>query len=147
MRSLKDEFLADEIRARLAEHDAKAEKMRLARRKSWAKNLEENRTNLREKHRAIKSAVVDALGGTCHDCGGKFHPACFDFDHIEPSEKSANVSQLCGSSFDRAMQEAAKCELVCANCHRIRTTKSEKVSSKIRSSRRSSHLAGKGGAA
>jgi hypothetical protein len=43
-----------------------------------------------------------------------------DFDHI--GSKEANISALMSrSGLDRLVKEIAKCEVVCANCHRIRT--------------------------
>jgi hypothetical protein len=45
-----------------------------------------------------------------------------DFDHVR-GEKVANVSVLVagGASRRRVLAEIAKCEVVCANCHRERT--------------------------
>jgi len=47
----------------------------------------------------------------------------FEFDHLPGSEKANNVSWLAkmGRSVEKLMAEIAKCEVVCANCHRIRT--------------------------
>lgn len=42
-----------------------------------------------------------------------------DFDHLDGSTKLAKVSSL--TSFQQILDEAAKCEVVCANCHRLRT--------------------------
>lgn len=58
----------------------------------------------------------------CMDCGGRFHPWQLDFDHIG-EDKSFNVSTAVaeGKSLNRIKLEVAKCELVCANCHRHRT--------------------------
>jgi hypothetical protein len=45
-----------------------------------------------------------------------------DFDHIS-GEKKNNVGTMVahGHSRQAVMDEIAKCDLVCANCHRIRT--------------------------
>ena len=54
------------------------------------------------------------------DCG-KFYPACvMDFDHTA-DDKLSGVSTLASASRKTIDVEIAKCELVCANCHRIRT--------------------------
>jgi hypothetical protein len=42
-----------------------------------------------------------------------------DFDHKPGFEKVKNVSQA--NTFAMVESEMAKCDLVCANCHRIRT--------------------------
>lgn len=54
----------------------------------------------------------------CADCGGNFHPAAMDFD---PTEKVANVGNMMNNSKVVRELEISKCEIVCANCHRVRT--------------------------
>jgi hypothetical protein len=46
-----------------------------------------------------------------------------DFDHREGELKTDNVANLVASphSMKKLLEEIAKCDLVCANCHRIRT--------------------------
>ena len=59
----------------------------------------------------------------CADCGRQFQPHQMDFDHRDPATKSFNVmtgrAMLMATS--RLMAEVAKCDVVCANCHRART--------------------------
>ena len=44
-----------------------------------------------------------------------------DFDHVR-GQKHANVMELIKSlSKKKIDEEIAKCEIVCSNCHRIRT--------------------------
>lgn len=61
----------------------------------------------------------------CTDCKVVFPPECMDFDHLPGSTKVNNVGTMVvhGWSREKVMLEIAKCELVCANCHRIRTRK------------------------
>jgi hypothetical protein len=58
----------------------------------------------------------------CMDCGRKFPTCCMDFDHTG-EDKVEIVSRLVGSMApkERILAEIAKCDLICANCHRIRT--------------------------
>ena len=56
----------------------------------------------------------------CTDCGERFPPEAMDFDHVT-QRKDANVSDLANASAERLLAEVARCELVCANCHRTRT--------------------------
>jgi len=67
--------------------------------------------------------VLDQLRSVpCADCGGRFAQCSMDFDHRDPSTKIARVTSLVGrASIDRILAEAAKCDIVCANCHRLRT--------------------------
>lgn len=60
----------------------------------------------------------------CMDCGGSFPPECMDFDHVR-GRKLFNIGNAStgGIAKKRVLKEIAKCDLVCANCHRIRTAK------------------------
>jgi hypothetical protein len=59
----------------------------------------------------------------CMDCGGTFPFECMDFDHVRGT-KLGNLNKLfTGAAMETILAEIAKCELVCSNCHRIRTRK------------------------
>ena len=61
-------------------------------------------------------------GQPCADCGGQFHHSAMTWDHLPGEEKLDNVSSLLTRhSRKRILTEISKCELVCANCHAIRT--------------------------
>ena len=59
----------------------------------------------------------------CNDCGESFERYLMDFDHRKPSEKSFGVANGRALLKSRAalIEEAAKCDIVCANCHALRT--------------------------
>ena len=57
----------------------------------------------------------------CMDCGYAVAAVALDFDHRPGEEKLANVANLVTASAERLYAEIAKCDVVCANCHRIRT--------------------------
>lgn len=58
----------------------------------------------------------------CIDCGEK-DPIVLEYDH--KGHKLKNVCNIIatGYSLDNLKKEIAKCEVVCANCHRRRTSK------------------------
>ena len=70
----------------------------------------------REYVRAVKQK------SSCTDCGNADWRV-LEFDHLPGSGKVAALSKLVerGVSLARLDEEMSKCELVCANCHRIRT--------------------------
>lgn len=79
-------------------------------------------TYLRELKRARKLKIIDMLGGKCVDCNSAFpgHPEVLDLDHVT-GEKVRAIGNLLSSKWERLLAEVEKCELVCSNCHRIRT--------------------------
>jgi hypothetical protein len=57
----------------------------------------------------------------CIDCGEP-DPVVLEFDHRDPRTKRADVSRLIHTSTLPAVRaELLKCDVRCANCHRIRT--------------------------
>jgi len=57
----------------------------------------------------------------CVDCGINYPYYVMDFDHVR-GQKHANVMELVSTlSKKKIDEEIAKCEIVCSNCHRIRT--------------------------
>ncbi len=57
----------------------------------------------------------------CLDCGIKYPYYVMDFDHVR-GKKHKNVMELIPTlSKKKIDEEIAKCEIVCSNCHRVRT--------------------------
>ena len=73
----------------------------------------------RKKEFGDKLAKIKEMAG-CMDCGIN-NPIILDFDHIK--DKKYNISQMIrdGFSWKAIAKEIEKCEVVCSNCHRIRT--------------------------
>lgn len=69
---------------------------------------------LRQQLRKLKEETP------CADCGERYPYYVMDFDH-GGSEKVDGVARLAGKNIYAALREAKKCEIVCANCHRIRS--------------------------
>jgi hypothetical protein len=79
---------------------------------------------LGEKRRRFEYVQRLKVEARCPDCGGKFHSVAMDFDHVSGAKVqhiSRMVSQPHHYSWDALLAEIAKCEIVCANCHRVRT--------------------------
>lgn len=63
-------------------------------------------------------------GKPCADCGATFPAYVMDFDHLNPESKINSIGKIGSKGLYTAkavIEEIKKCELVCANCHRIRT--------------------------
>lgn len=83
---------------------------------SYYRHHEANKTKLRESKRNRKADVLQAIGITaCQVCGYDRYLGALDFHHPNADDKDAIVLTL---SFDAAIAEARKCQVLCANCHR-----------------------------
>ncbi len=74
------------------------------------------------RQRAARDWLRELRRVPCMDCGESFEPHVMDFDHRDRSQKQFNVA---GRNLLRrrgtVLAEVAKCDIVCANCHRMRT--------------------------
>lgn len=71
-----------------------------------------------EQMRLIKTS------SPCMDCNSFYPAECMDFDHRDGEKKISMVSTMAiNGTSAKMLAEIAKCDLVCANCHRIRTAK------------------------
>ena len=74
-----------------------------------------------ELHRQM---IREAKNVPCADCGRRYPHYVMDFDHRPGEKKCFNVSIAAGQprlSWAKLAAEIAKCDVVCANCHRERT--------------------------
>lgn len=65
--------------------------------------------------------VVDAKSRPCADCGIQYPYYVMDFDHREGVLKEFSLHSVHGVTKRAILTEIAKCDVVCANCHRERT--------------------------
>ena len=82
-----------------------------------------------ERHKMMKEKAVEYLGGTCIDCGlHSEYAEVYDFHHRDPEEKSMGITRMINTSksWEKIREELDKCDLLCANCHRIRHAKEDK---------------------
>lgn len=82
--------------------------------------------------KAIKKKIVkDARSVPCMDCKRTYPIECMGFDHLPQYEKCFNICwELSSHTIQEVYDEIAKCEVVCANCHRIRTANRKRKSQK-----------------
>jgi 5-methylcytosine-specific restriction endonuclease McrA len=58
----------------------------------------------------------------CAHCGYKEHAVALDFHHINPEEKTIEVSRVWKTGWkqqEKLKKEIEKCIILCANCHRV----------------------------
>ena len=77
---------------------------------------------LRRRRAERRRLLIQMAGGKCVDCGYSEHIAPLEFDHRPGEPKAGATSDLLyKAAFDKAISEIAYCDLVCSNCHQIRT--------------------------
>jgi hypothetical protein len=78
----------------------------------------------KRKRDVLKAALIDLMGNRCSVCRLSFPHCVFDFHHL--GNKTEGMSRmLLNCSMQAVAKEAAKCVLMCANCHRQETCKEE----------------------
>lgn len=104
------------------------------RRKAWRDNYNKNssfkRIRIKErskiyraKNRAFVLLYLSKKG--CCECGEN-DISVLEFDHINPSEKLADISVMVRSvGLDKLEKEISKCRVMCCNCHRRYTKKQQ----------------------
>jgi hypothetical protein len=89
----------------------------------YRRNRELELQRVRVRQAGMVELLRDLRRVPCTDCGGQFKPHQMDFDHRDPSTKAFRVmsGRAMLMSTERVLAEVAKCDVVCVNCHRIRT--------------------------
>lgn len=103
--------------------------------KYWQKYYEANKEDVKRRAAAHskatrqkkRQAIIDAKSKPCMDCGVEYPYYKMQFDHVR-GEKKFNIANAGHDSWGYVswkdlLEEIAKCEVVCANCHCGRTWK------------------------
>lgn len=89
----------------------------------YRKKRNESRFASSQARKQKKKDLVNSYKAVpCADCKNTYIPWVMEFDHRVPSEKRDNVSAMCDDNYSLVALtlEISKCDVVCANCHRIR---------------------------
>lgn len=78
-----------------------------------------NYENQQDRGFQRKIDLTNQFGGQCKSCGYKKNYACLSFHHLNPSTKKfgLDLRNCSNRSWEALTEEAAKCELLCLNCH------------------------------
>ncbi len=90
-----------------------------ARTATWRKAHPKKYREGYERSHAEKKAILDkARAGGCSRCE-ESDLACLDFHHRDGGEtKEGHIGYIRRFSIERILAEIAKCDVLCANCHR-----------------------------
>ncbi|HQU85871.1 MAG TPA: hypothetical protein PKY59_22265 [Pyrinomonadaceae bacterium] len=90
---------------------------------SKVKHLKNPQKNERTKNKRIeiRKYILSVLQtNICADCGISDWRV-LEFDHKDRKSKKFNLADSTQYSLNKVKDEIAKCDIVCANCHNIRT--------------------------
>ena len=89
----------------------------------YSENKSQYRLSVRRRQYEMDEFIRSQKQNPCKDCKNSFHFAAMQFDHLDGKKKVIILSQISrmGWSKERVLEEIAKCDLVCANCHAVRT--------------------------
>lgn len=92
---------------------------------SYDKHRDSYFLRAKKRDKELDALVYKAKDIPCADCGRKYPHYVMDFDHVGSERKFLNICRMRARrfAFDKILSEIAKCEVVCSNCHRIRTNK------------------------
>ncbi len=73
-----------------------------------------------ERYHRRRSEWISSKGGKCVQCGTTDK---LEIDHIDPLEKTYNIGTiLSGGSEQKVQDELAKCQVLCYDCHKAKTS-------------------------
>jgi 5-methylcytosine-specific restriction endonuclease McrA len=68
--------------------------------------------------RRAKLRLIAEAGGCCRICGYDRYSGALHFHHVDPSQKEFGLARRGFTrSIEKMRAEAAKCVLLCSNCH------------------------------
>ena len=88
--------------------------------KKWG---EENKEHRREQRKEKRVYCIEYLGGKCVKCGTTHN---LQFDHIKREGKKYEITRRLSNNLNNLKEELDKCQLLCYDCHKIKT-KSERT--------------------
>jgi hypothetical protein len=91
----------------------------IERSKLWQKKYYSSKKPYIRKY-SKKKEFIQYFGGKCSICAYGDCLAALEFHHLNPEEKEFNLAKVAISedSWDKCVEEASKCILVCNRCHR-----------------------------
>ena len=88
-----------------------------ARMRNWRKEHSERYLATARRSYAKRDEWLRGFKAKCKYCPESRYP-CLDFHHRDPAQKDVTIGQVRHWSRERLTVEIAKCDIVCANCHR-----------------------------
>jgi hypothetical protein len=94
--------------------------------KAGKKNYQENKDRYfnvaKDRTAELRRLLIEVKNHPCMDCKVKYPSMVMEFDHVR-GIKTAGIAEMMRRKYawSKILTEIQKCDLVCANCHRLRT--------------------------
>lgn len=87
------------------------------------------RVYMRDRWRRRKAKAVAYMGGRCAHCGmgAEGFGEDFHFDHVKPEWKRFTIASRPSRAEHLFWQELMACQLLCGECHRLKTSGEQSV--------------------
>ena len=89
------------------------------RKKTMRKNKAKQKKQNSDRNRKFVNRYKKLLG--CTLCGWNKSTWGLHFDHLNPHDKTKDISKMMSNGRGELKKEMRKCRLICANCHSIHT--------------------------
>ena len=89
------------------------------------RNREQRYIYKKKRYQRRKGQLIILKGGECKECKLLYNgsnASVFDFHHLKDKKLSLNVRNIGDKPWKVILKEARKCELLCSNCHRLKTS-------------------------
>jgi len=87
---------------------------------AYLRNAEARKLEMKGRRSVNRDKINLLKAAPCVDCGCTYPSEAMDFDHVRGT-KAFTIGSYSTRNWDVVLAEVAKCDLVCANCHRVRT--------------------------
>lgn len=105
----------------MAYKDPSDPRAKASRRKYYYKNKKKQIAKKQERRVVIQKLIAEKKSVPCVDCGVSYPSFVMDFDHLKDKKFNIAGAPVKGYSLKKILIEIAKCDVVCSNCHRLRT--------------------------
>tara|TARA_E500000318_G_scaffold39978_1_gene38419 strand:- start:234 stop:671 length:438 start_codon:yes stop_codon:yes gene_type:complete len=105
-------------RERYANDAAYREKKKRRNSEQFQKHKEQRVQYARERKQNRRKILIEHLGGKCCGCGTTEN---LQFDHLDRTQKSFTIGKCLDHSMEKLLAEADKCQLLCSNCHEVKS--------------------------
>jgi len=98
--------------------------MKAYNKKHYERNKIDYIRRAKQRRKQLRDFIIKAKSIPCFDCKKTYPYYVMGFDHIN-GQKSYTIGEVAhsGIPIEKLKKEIKKCEVVCANCHAIRTFK------------------------